>query len=154
MLNKSNYLLKKHFFQSFLNKKNPNKKYLTFNQSLFTLHTLIYMVNFHNFLVEHGKFPFPHPDELQSADTTNISQIEVGLLEREWKAKCAVRDNALSRKLCDALKNILGHTVLPAKHKKGLLAKFSPQLENDEYGQDEQWLTNPCEVHQEKTFQW
>ena len=41
-----------------------------------------------DFLVEHAnlKFPSPQPDEDQSAGTADISQIEVGLLEREWKA--------------------------------------------------------------------
>jgi len=50
--------------------------------------------------------------KLRTADTTDVSDFEVGLLEREWKAKHAVRDDALVRKLCDSLQNILGYTAL------------------------------------------
>jgi hypothetical protein len=51
---------------------------------------------------------------------------EVGLRQREWKAKYAVRDDALLRKLCDSLKNILGDTALSAGSEQDLLATFSP----------------------------
>jgi hypothetical protein len=44
------------------------------------------MSKLHDFLLEHAKFPFPHPDEGRSAGTTDISGIEVELLEGEWKA--------------------------------------------------------------------
>ena len=105
------------------------------------------MVNFHDFLVEHAKFPFPLPDKLRTYDTTDVSDFEVGLLEREWKAKYAVRDDALVRKLCDGLKNILGDTALPADAEEALLADFSPRLESDKYhGNDEEWLMNPSEA--------
>ena len=96
--------------------------------------------------MEHAKFPFPLPDELRTVDTTDVSDIEVGLLEREWKAKHAVRDDALVRKLCDSLKNILGETALSADSEKALLANFSPRLDSDDYGDDEEWLTNPSGV--------
>jgi hypothetical protein len=72
--------------------------------------------------------------------------IHHGLLEREWKAKHAVRDDALVRKLCDRLKKILEDTALSAGSEKNLLAKFSPRLEFDEYGEDEAWSTNPHEA--------
>ncbi len=101
------------------------------------------MVNFHDFLVEHAKFPFPHPDEHQTVSTTDISVFEVGLLEREWKAKHAVQDDALVRKLCDGLKKILGDTALLPGSEENLLAKFSPRLEFDEFGEDKAWSTNP-----------
>ena len=36
----------------------------------------------HDFLVEHAKFPFPHLGEGQSLNITDVSQLEVALLER------------------------------------------------------------------------
>jgi hypothetical protein len=97
--------------------------------------------------LEHAKFPSPLPDELRTYDTTDVSNIEVGLLKTEWKAKYAVRDDALVRKLCDSLKNILGDTVLSAYSEEALPADFSPQLEYDKYhGKDEEWLRNLTEV--------
>jgi hypothetical protein len=104
------------------------------------------MAKFHDFLVEHARFPFPLLDELQTTDTTDVSDFEVGLLESVWKAEYAVRDDALVRKLCDGLQNILGDTALSADSEKDLLANFSPRLESDEYGVDEEWLTNPSKV--------
>jgi hypothetical protein len=104
------------------------------------------MAKFHDFLVEHAKFPFPLPDEFRTTVTTDVSDFEVGLLKREWKAKYAVRDDALVRKLCDSLQNILGDIALSADSEKDLLANFSPRLESDEYGEDEEWLTNPSKV--------
>ena len=104
------------------------------------------MATFYDFLVEHAKFPFPDPDESHSVDTTDITPVEVGLLEPEWKAKFAVRDDTLVQKLCDSLKNILGDIVLSGDSENYLLANFSPRLESSPYGQDTEWLTNPSEV--------
>ena len=104
------------------------------------------MTEFHDFLVEHAMFPFPLPNELQTADITDVSDLEVGLLEREWKAKYAVRDDDLIRKLCDGLKNILGDTVLSAGSEKNLLTVFSPQLEFNKFGVNKQWSKNPGEA--------
>jgi hypothetical protein len=104
------------------------------------------MAKFHDFLVEHAKFPFPLPDEFRTTVTTDVSDFEVGLLKREWKAKYAVRDDTLVRKLCDSLQNILGDIALSADSEKDLLANFSPRLEFDEYGEDEEWLTNASKV--------
>jgi hypothetical protein len=104
------------------------------------------MSKFHDFLVEHAMFPFPRTDELQNADTTDISDLEVGLLERGWKAKRAVRDEALAQKLCSNLKNILGDSRISASAERALLAKFSPQVQYDEYcGENRAWLKNPNE---------
>jgi hypothetical protein len=52
------------------------------------------MSKLHNFLVEHAKFPFPLLNEHISLSTTDISTLDVDLLEIEWKAKLAVRDEA------------------------------------------------------------
>ncbi|KAM6493291.1 hypothetical protein JOM56_011425 [Amanita muscaria] len=100
-----------------------------------------------DFLVEHAKFPFPHPDELRTADTTDISEFEAGLLEREWKATHAVRDDSLVQKLCHSLESILGDTPLAAGSEKYLLASFSPLLQVDEFGrEDGEWDMNPSEA--------
>ncbi len=104
------------------------------------------MAKFHEFLVERAKFPFPLPDERRTVDTTDISDFEVGLLERERKAKYAVRDDALVRKLCDSLKNILGETALSADSEKDLLATFSPQLGSFGGVRLGHWLRNPNEA--------
>ena len=76
--------------------------------------------------------------------TTDISQFDVGLLEREWKAGHAVRDDTLVQKLCQTLKDILGDTPLAAGAENYLLASFSPQLQVDERGRENRTLaTNP-----------
>ncbi|KIM44998.1 hypothetical protein M413DRAFT_17851 [Hebeloma cylindrosporum] len=82
----------------------------------------------HDFLVEHAKFPFPHPNEDRTAGTNDIFQFEVAVLEREWKARHAVRDNTLVQKLCQALEDILGTIPLAAGAENYLLASFLPQL--------------------------
>jgi len=106
------------------------------------------MSKWHDFLLEHAKFPFPHPSEDKSIGTTDISQIEVGLLERVWKANHAVRDDTLVQKLCHTLKDILGETLLAADAESYLLASFSPEIQVDKRGHpDEQWSTNPSEAH-------
>jgi len=102
----------------------------------------------HDFLVEHAKFPFPRPDECRTAGTTDISAFEVGLLEREWKAGDAVRDDTLVQKLCRTLKTILGDTPVAAGDENYLLSRFSPRLQVDEGGiEDLVWATNASEAH-------
>jgi hypothetical protein len=102
------------------------------------------MSELHDFLVEHAKFPFPHPTEDRSANTADVSVFEVGVLEREWKAKHAVRDDTLVQKLCHSLKNILSDSLLEAGAEKYLLASFSPQLQFDERGATSpEWSRNP-----------
>ena len=101
----------------------------------------------HDFLVGHAKFPFPLPDEDRSVGTTDISQFEVGLLEREWKAVHAVRDDTLVQKLCQTSKDILGNTPLAARAENYLLASFSPQLQVDDLGIERRgWNRNPSEA--------
>ena len=100
----------------------------------------------HDFLVAHAKFPFPHPIEDRTVGTTDVSQFEVGLLEKEWKALHAVRDDALVQKLCKTLKDILGDTPLSDVAENYLLASFLPQIQVDELGdQDDEWNENPSE---------
>jgi hypothetical protein len=106
------------------------------------------MANFHEFLVEHAKFPFPLPDKLEPPSPTNISSFEIGILEREWKATHALRDDSLLQNLCDSLQDILGDTVLEADARDYLLGCFSPRLQSlfpDQVDQD--WLSNPNEAH-------
>ena len=101
----------------------------------------------HDFLLEHAMFPFPHPNEDRTAGITDVSQFEVGMLEKEWKAVHAVRDDTLVQKLCQALEDILGATPLEAGAENYLLASFSPQLQVDERGREnEEWDMNPSEV--------
>src|ERR1700685_2381010 len=107
------------------------------------------MSKLHNFLVQHAKFPFPNlGTEPRSAGTTDISELEVGLLEEQWKARHAVRDDTLVQKLCHPLENILGDTLLTADSENYLLASFSPKLQVDELGiEDVDWVANPGETH-------
>jgi len=77
-----------------------------------------------------------------------MSEFEVGLLEGEWKANHAVRDDTLVTKLCRSFQDILGDTLLPAEVENYLLVNFSPILQFDERGhEDRDWLTNPNEAH-------
>ena len=108
------------------------------------------MSNLYDFLVEHAMFPFPQPSENEgpSADTTDISLVEVPLLERAWKANHAVRDNTLVQKLCSTLKNILGDTLLAADAENQLLSLFSPRMQLNRQGQEKSdWSRNPSESH-------
>ncbi|KIL55381.1 hypothetical protein M378DRAFT_634291 [Amanita muscaria Koide BX008] len=106
------------------------------------------MSNLHDLLVEHATFPSPQPNEGLSAGTTDISQLEVPLLEREWKANHAVRDNTLVQKLCNTLENILGDTLLAADAENQLLSRFSPRIQFGALGREESdWRANPSECH-------
>ena len=53
----------------------------------------------HDLFAEYAKFPFPHPVEDGTVGIADISDFEVGLLKREWKAVRAVRDDNLVQKL-------------------------------------------------------
>jgi len=87
------------------------------------------MTKWREFLVEHAKFPSPHPVEDGSVSTTDVSDVEVGLLEREWKAQYAVRDEILVQKHCRTLENILGDTPLPDDSEGQLLSSFGRCLQ-------------------------
>jgi hypothetical protein len=106
------------------------------------------MANFHDFLEEHAKFPFPQPDELRSVSTTDVSQLEVALLQDEWKAARAVRDDNLFQKLCVTFRGILGDTRLEADAENYLLECFLPLVQVDARGCPVRgWSTNPNESH-------
>ena len=109
------------------------------------------MSNFHDFLVEHAMFPFPELVGTRSINSTDISPFDVGLINAEWKAKHAVRDNSLNQKLCSVLQDILGDQVLPAATENFLLPAFSPKLGLVEVPgmpgvPDRDWLKNPSEI--------
>jgi hypothetical protein len=103
----------------------------------------------HDFLLKNALFPFPEPEGTESTtiSTAEISQIEAGMLEREWKANYAMRDDGLVQKLCQTLQVILGDTILPAGAKDYLLAGFLPRIQVDDRGRpDGNWNTNPNEI--------
>jgi hypothetical protein len=58
-----------------------------------------------------------------------VSQIEVALLQKEWKAARAVRDDNLLQKLCDTLQGIHGDTRLEADAEDYLLECFLPRVQ-------------------------
>ena len=66
------------------------------------------MSKVHGFLLEHANFPFPHRDEEISVGITDMS-IEVRLLESEWKANHAMRDDTVVQKLRDTRECPWGH---------------------------------------------
>jgi hypothetical protein len=81
-------------------------------------------LTFHDFQVEHAKFPSP---ETSTDDTTafvDISELDVGLLNNKWKALHAVHDNDLANKLCDALRTTLSETLLTGPSTHSLLRHF------------------------------
>jgi hypothetical protein len=107
--------------------------------------------SWHHFLLKYAQFPFPEPEEgTESTSAIDISQIEIGLLRREWRANRAVRDNTLIQKLCDALQNILGEAVLSENAEKFILANLLPRIlveSVDEFDyQDEKWSCNSSEA--------
>ena len=106
------------------------------------------MSKLHDFLVEHAKFPFPPHSGKLSSGSTDISTLDVDLLETEWKAKLAVRDDTLVQKLCRALEDILGDAPLAEGAENYLLASFSPRIQVDELGrEDRDWSSNSSEPH-------
>jgi hypothetical protein len=105
----------------------------------------------HDFLIKHAKFPFPHldadRDRLRTADSTDVSQFQIGLLQQQWKATHAVRDDALVQKLCQTLQTILGDTPLEPDTENYLLTSLSPLLQVNECGvQNGEWDSNLSEA--------
>ncbi len=107
------------------------------------------MTTWREFLVKHAKFPFPQPVEDRSFDITDISNLEVGLLAREWRAQYAVRDETLVQKLCQSLENTLGDTLLPDDSEDQFLSLFGRRLQFRTFGmrevEDRDWSTNGSE---------
>lgn len=102
--------------------------------------------NLHDFLVEHAKFPFPVPNELRSAGATDISQFEVSMLDREWKANHAVRDDDIFQNLCNTLRDVLGDTPFTGDFQTYLPPSFSPILQFNQFREvNPIWLTNEGE---------
>ncbi len=103
----------------------------------------------HQLLVEHAMFPFPQTMISGPVSSTDISELEAGLINDDWKATHAVQDNGLCRKLCDALRTILGETRLTRRSKGSLLRYFLPTLGVDEDTREpqEKWVENPDESH-------
>ena len=92
------------------------------------------MAKFHDFLVEHVKFPFPLPGELRTADTADVSDFDAGLLERERVCVCVCgKLSTLSETMLlygnfVIVSRILSGTPLYRPIlKRALLTKFSPQ---------------------------
>ncbi|KAH9004927.1 hypothetical protein EDB86DRAFT_2796383 [Lactarius hatsudake] len=108
------------------------------------------MTTWRKFLVEHAKFPFPLPVENRSVNTTDISPKDVVNIAEEWKAKYAVPDETLVQKLCTALDNILGDTVLPDGPRNDLLQTFGRHVEFNRIGGKDirrlRWSVNDSEV--------
>jgi hypothetical protein len=102
----------------------------------------------HDFLVANAKFPFPDTNDSRTGGTTDISLLDVSLLDKQWRAGHAVRDDTLVQKLCRVLKTILGGTPLAARDASHLLSCFTPKLQVDEDGfEDPMWTVNPNEAH-------
>ena len=103
---------------------------------------------FHEFLVKHAKFPFPQfPDcpTSASASYTRLSEVDVGLLDSQWKACHAVRDNDLANKLCGSLKTTLGEMTVTEDSRNVLLRWFLPALLGGRRV-DQDWLENSSEA--------
>jgi len=106
------------------------------------------MTTFQHFLNENAKFPFPNPSISGTAASTDISDLEVGSLEDEWKALRAVRDDDLGKKLCDTLETILGDASLNEGSQRSLSPLFLPTLLVPGDGRvNRTWMKNPDEAH-------
>src|ERR1700722_542918 len=103
-------------------------------------------MKFHDFLAEHAKYPFPSTDERRTVNTTDISEVEAGLIDGKWGAMHAVRETNIFQTLCDATTNILGDTDLTEDGRNYLLMSFLPRIQLDDRGQDDsEWDENPSE---------
>lgn len=112
------------------------------------------MMKWQDFLFEHAKFPFPNTVESISDSSDDISKLEIGLLEEEWKAKYAMRDVTLVEKLCQTLEKILGDTLIEDPQDT-LLSMFGPRLGFTRLGQVERakakWSHNNSEAEVQKS---
>ena len=58
--------------------------------------------------LQNAHFPAPSTVIKETANTTDVSDLDIGLVEDAWKASLAIRDNALVNNLSDTLAQILG----------------------------------------------
>ena len=109
---------------------------------------------FHDFLVEHAKFPFPECLIGASASSTGLSEIDVGLLDNQWKARHAVRDNDLANKLCDSLRTTLGHAPVTERSRSFMLRCLLPEILHVGGGMvDQNWVNiNRNQAHVSATL--
>jgi hypothetical protein len=75
--------------------------------------------------LENACFPAPPVVTTARASTTDVSLVDISLVDDAWKAKRAICDYALLQNLCDVLAQILGDTPLVAGE---LDECFSPRL--------------------------
>jgi hypothetical protein len=62
--------------------------------------------------LENASFPAPPVVSNLRASTTDVSVVDISLVDDAWKAKRAIRDNELIQNLCDVLAQILADTPL------------------------------------------
>lgn len=106
---------------------------------------LYYKPHIPGFSVERVKFSFPEPSTGDTAASTDISDVEVGLLDDQWRAIHPVRDDA--KKFCGTLRTTLGNMPLAGDSKRFVLQRFQKYVRSDEAGPtDRLWLKNPSEV--------
>ncbi|KAH9175244.1 hypothetical protein EDB89DRAFT_347330 [Lactarius sanguifluus] len=109
------------------------------------------MTTWRKFLVEHAKFPFPHPVDNKTVGSTDISPEDVGRVDPKWRAKYAVPDEDLVRNLCQKLDDILKDTVLLDSSRVYIQSKFGRHLQfiaidDMEEMEDLVWSTNRNET--------
>jgi hypothetical protein len=77
-----------------------------------------------------ARFPDPPIVVKSTANTTDVSDMDIGLVDDAWKAGLAIRDDTLVDNLCDTLAQILGQT--PLEPAGALNAHFLPHLETED----------------------
>jgi hypothetical protein len=80
--------------------------------------------------LQNARFPCPPIQTHGNTNTTDVSLTDMGLVDDTWKAKRAIKDNALVGHLCDTLQQIIGQTPLP-QNEDLLRSNFSPMLERN-----------------------
>jgi hypothetical protein len=82
-----------------------------------------------DFLAENAMFPFPNTIQSASASSADISEVDVGLLDRDWKVAYAMPDETLLQKLCQTLNDALGDDLVPETSEGPLRLLFGRHLE-------------------------
>lgn len=104
----------------------------------------------HNFLVEHAKFPFPDIQEARTVSSADISEVDVGLIAEDWKAIHVMPDTHLVPNLCQTLENILGNDLISEVCKEQLQSRFGHHVEyhtaeDGEEMRNSKWCANSNE---------